>query len=126
VLLLIRHDNEKASGMESFSARAKGFALSVRLYIQPPRPAAALPWDPSIPPPDNCNIYRLESSCDPYRDLKMKQTNYRFTRKRKIWGARLEILSRRVERWLEEHYKQVFFWFMMLLLFITQVLLWLV
>lgn len=68
----------------------------------------------------------FRSSCDPYRDLAMKQTNYRFTRKRKIWSARLEILSRRAERWLEEHYKQAFFWFMMLLLFITQVLLWLV
>lgn len=56
----------------------------------------------------------------------MKQTNYRFTRKRKIWGARLEILARRLERWLEEHYKLVFFWFVMALLFTTQILLWLV
>ena len=56
----------------------------------------------------------------------MKQTNNRFTRKRKIWGARLEILSRRLERWLEEHYKLAFFWFMMALLFATQLLLWLV
>jgi hypothetical protein len=36
------------------------------------------------------------------------------------------MLARRAERWLDEHYKQVFFWFMMLLLFATQVLLWLV
>ncbi|HEX5943283.1 MAG TPA: hypothetical protein VFY66_13465 [Anaerolineales bacterium] len=56
----------------------------------------------------------------------MKHTNDRFTRKRKIWGARLEILGRRVERWLEEHYRLAFFWFMMALLFITQLLLWLV
>jgi hypothetical protein len=56
----------------------------------------------------------------------MKQTNDRFTRKRKIWGARLDVLARRVERWLEEHYKLAFFWFMMALLFVTEVLLWLV
>jgi hypothetical protein len=103
-----------------------GFAPAAVIGAQAPRPAVAWPRDPPILPTDGCNISPLESSCDPYRDLTMKQTNYRFTRKRKIWGARLEILSRRVERWLEEHYKQVFFWFMMLLLFITQVLLWLV
>jgi hypothetical protein len=55
----------------------------------------------------------------------MKQTNNRFARKRKIWSARLEILARRLERWLEEHYKVAFFWFMMALLFATQILLWL-
>jgi hypothetical protein len=55
----------------------------------------------------------------------MKQTNYRFLRIRKIWGARLEMLSRRVDRWLDRHYKQVFFGFVMVLLFVTQILLWL-
>ena len=54
----------------------------------------------------------------------MKQTNYRFRQKRNIWGARLEILSRRVDRWLDEHYKEVFFWFVMVLLLVTQILLW--
>ena len=35
-------------------------------------------------------------------------------------------ISSRVERWLEEHYRLAFFWFMMALLFVTQVLLRLV
>lgn len=54
----------------------------------------------------------------------MKQTNYKFRRKRNVWNARLEILGRRIDRWLEEHYKEVFFWFMMILLFTSQILLW--
>ena len=54
----------------------------------------------------------------------MKQTNYRFKRKRNIWSARLEMLERRVDRWLDEHHKIVFFWFVMVLLFATQILLW--
>ncbi|HEX6035185.1 MAG TPA: hypothetical protein VFY83_12150 [Anaerolineales bacterium] len=54
----------------------------------------------------------------------MKQTNYSFKRKRNIWSARLEILERRLDRWLEEHYKVVFFWFVMILLFAAQILLW--
>jgi hypothetical protein len=36
------------------------------------------------------------------------------------------VFARRVERWLEEHYKLAFFWFMMALLFVTEVLLGLV
>ena len=55
----------------------------------------------------------------------MKQTNYTLKRKRHLWGARLDVLSRRLDRWLEEHYKVVFFWFMMALLFASQILLWL-
>jgi hypothetical protein len=54
----------------------------------------------------------------------MKQTNYGFKHKRHIWGARLETLGRRMDRWLDEHYKEVFFWFMMSLLLATQILLW--
>ena len=54
----------------------------------------------------------------------MKQTNYRFARKRNIWSARLEVLARRVDRWLDEHYEVVFFWFGMALLFAAQALLW--
>ena len=54
----------------------------------------------------------------------MKQTNYNFKRKRNIWSARLEILGRRVDRWLDEHYKEVFFWFVMALLLACQILLW--
>lgn len=53
----------------------------------------------------------------------MKQSNYRFNRKRNLWGARLENFARRVDRWLDEHYKEVFFWFVMVLLFATQILL---
>ena len=56
----------------------------------------------------------------------MRQTHDRLTRNRKIWGVRLDVLARRVERWLEEHYKLAFFWFMMALLFITEALLLLV
>jgi hypothetical protein len=54
----------------------------------------------------------------------MKQTHYRFKRKRNIWGARLENLGRRIDRWLDDHYKSVFFWFVMALLLATQILLW--
>lgn len=54
----------------------------------------------------------------------MKQSNYSFKRKRHIWGARLENLERRLDRWLEEHYQVVFFWFMMALLFAAQILFW--
>jgi hypothetical protein len=54
----------------------------------------------------------------------MKQTNYGFKRKRNLWGARLENLARRIDRWLEEHYKEAFFWFMMILLLTSQILLW--
>ena len=75
-----------------------------------------------------CNVtfVACESHVTTIRYLIMKQTTNRFTRKRKIWGARLDVLARRVERWLEEHYKLAFFWFMMALLFVTEVLLWLV
>jgi hypothetical protein len=54
----------------------------------------------------------------------MKQSNYNFKRKRHIWNARLEVIERRLDRWLDEHYKVVFFWFVMILLFATQILLW--
>ena len=54
----------------------------------------------------------------------MKQTNFSFKRKRNLWGARLDILGRRVDRWLDEHYKEVFFWFLMSLLLAAQILLW--
>lgn len=54
----------------------------------------------------------------------MKQTNYNFKRKRHLWVARLEILTRRVDRWLDEHYEVVFFWFVMALLFGAQILFW--
>ena len=54
----------------------------------------------------------------------MKQTNYRFKRKRNLWGARLENLTRRLDRWLDEHYRDVFFWFLMALLFAAQILFW--
>jgi len=53
----------------------------------------------------------------------MKQTNYRSKGKRHIWGARLENLARRLDRWLDDHYKDVFFWFVMALLFASQILL---
>jgi hypothetical protein len=52
----------------------------------------------------------------------MKQTNYKFPRRRNIWSARLEDLSRRLDRWLNEHYEVVFFWFVMALLFGAQIL----
>jgi hypothetical protein len=52
------------------------------------------------------------------------KTNYRLTRKRKMLGFRLERLIRRFEGWLDEHYKQFFFWLMMVLLFASQFLLW--
>jgi hypothetical protein len=55
----------------------------------------------------------------------MKQTNYRFTYKRKIWGARLEIFARRVEKWLDEHHEKAFFGFIMACLFLLQFLLFL-
>jgi hypothetical protein len=54
----------------------------------------------------------------------MKQTNYSFKRKSHRWNARLEMLTRRLDRWLDEHYKQVFFWFVMILLFAAQLLMW--
>jgi hypothetical protein len=54
----------------------------------------------------------------------MKQTNYSFKRKRHIWSARLEFLGRRLDRWLDKNYKVAFFWFMMVLLFASQILLW--
>jgi len=74
----------------------------------------------------NVTFAAFESHVTYSRDLLMKQTNNMFTRKRKIWSARLEVFARHVERWLEEHYKLAFFWFMMVLLFATQLLLWLV
>ncbi len=54
----------------------------------------------------------------------MKQTNYRFTFKRKL-SFRLEIFARRVENWLDENYKKAFFGFMMACLFVLQLLLFL-
>jgi hypothetical protein len=55
----------------------------------------------------------------------MKQTNYSLTRKRKMLGFRWQILAHRIERWLDEHYKQVFFWFAMICLFTGQLLVFL-
>jgi hypothetical protein len=55
----------------------------------------------------------------------MKQSNYRSTQKRRIWGARLEMLTRRVERWLDENHEKAFFGFVMACLFLFQFLLFL-
>jgi hypothetical protein len=55
----------------------------------------------------------------------MKLSNYRFTGKRRIWGARLEVLTRRVERWLDENHEKAFFGFVMACLFLLQFLLFL-
>lgn len=54
----------------------------------------------------------------------MKQTNYRFTLKRKLSFWR-EVFARRVDHWLDENYKKVFFGFIMACLFVLQLLLFL-
>lgn len=55
----------------------------------------------------------------------MKQTNYRFPRKRNLWRARLEVLSRRLDHWLDENHETVFYGFVMCCLFALQFLLFL-
>ena len=55
----------------------------------------------------------------------MKQTNYKFTRKRKLWVTRLEIFARRFDRWLDKNYEKAFFGFVMAVLFVLQLLLFL-
>lgn len=55
----------------------------------------------------------------------MKHTIDRFTLKRRLWGARLEVFARRVERWLDEHHEKAFVGFIMVFLFMLQILLFL-
>ena len=55
----------------------------------------------------------------------MKQTNFSFRQKRRIWNARLDVFIRGVERWIDENHKTAFWGFVMGCLFLLQFLLFL-